>query len=148
MKKIKNPLVANIDRSNGNIEISIAKKYNETEAPVFEKFMGMCAMYDSYAVNTAEEDDNGTQKACSNLYNQQMNKIISKMEANIFNQKHMLAGLTEEQKKNLPKELQEAIVKKMKSEGKITKETDANLFAPKGGGVASLFSQKAGPNIV
>ncbi len=110
--------------------------------------MGMCAMYDSYAVNTAEEDDNGTQKACSNLYNQQMNKIISKMEANIFNQKHMLAGLTEEQKKNLPKELQEAIVKKMKSEGKITKETDANLFAPKGGGVASLFSQKAGPNIV
>lgn len=148
MKEIKNPLVAKIDRSNGNIEISIAKKYNETEAPVYEEFMGMCAMYDTYAVNTAEEDDNGTQKACANLYNQQMNKLISKMEANIYNQKHMLAGLTEEQKKNLPEEIQKVIVKKMKSEGKITKDTDASLFAPKGGGIASLFSQKAGPNIV
>ena len=77
-----------------------------------------------------------------------MNKLISKMEANIYNQKHMLAGLTEEQKKNLPEELQKVIVKKMKSEGKITKDTDASLFAPKGGGIASLFSQKAGPNIV
>lgn len=148
MKEIKNPLEASIDRSNGNIEISIAKKYSDSEAPVFEKFMGMCAMYDTYAVNTANEDEKGTYKACSSLYNKEMNALYEKMEANIYNQKHMLAGLSENQKKNLPKELQEAIVKKMKSEGKITKETDASLFAPKGGGVASLFSQKAGPNMV
>jgi hypothetical protein len=148
MKEIKNPLVANIDRSNGEIEVSIAKKYNETEAPVFEKFMSMCSMYDTYAVNTAEEDDKGTYNACSSLYSQKVNKIISKMEANIYNQKHMLAGLSDEQKKNLPKELQEKIVKKMKSEGTITKDTDASLYASKGGGVASLFSQKAGPNMV
>ena len=147
MKEIKNPLVANIDRSNGEIEVSIAKKYSETEAPVFEKFMSMCSMYDTYAVNTAEEDDKGTYNACSSLYSQKVNKIISKMEANIYNQKHMLAGLSDEQKKNLPKELQEKIVKKMKSEGTITKDTDASLYAPKGGGVASLFSQKAGPSM-
>jgi len=148
MKEIKNPLEANIDRSNGNIEISIAKKYSDSEAPVFEKFMGMCAMYDTYAVNTANEDEKGTYKACSSLYNKEMNALYEKMEANIYNKKHMLAGLSEKQKKNLPKELQEAIVKKMKSEGKITKDTDASLFAPKGGGVASLFSQKAGPNMM
>jgi len=140
MKKIKNPLVANIDRSNGEIEISIAKKYSEAEEPVFQEFMGMCAMYDNYAVNTAEEDDGGTEKSCSSMFNQKMNTVFSKMEANIFSQKqHMLAGLSEDQKKNLPIELQKAFVKKLKKEGKITKETDANLFNPKGGTIASFF---------
>ena len=42
MKEIKNPLVANVDRLNGNIEVSISKKYDEKEEPVFKKFMGMC----------------------------------------------------------------------------------------------------------
>jgi len=142
MKKIKNPLVANIDRSNGEIEISIAKKYSETEEPVFQEFMGMCAMYDNYAVNTAEEDDKGTEKSCSNMFNQKMNTVFSKMEANIFSQKHMLAGLSEDQKKNLPVELQKAFVKKLKKEGKITKEMDASLFNPKGGAIANLFGPK------
>ena len=119
MKEIKNPLVANIDRSEGEIEISIAKKYSKTEAPVFEKFMGMCAMYDAYAVDT------------SNLFGQKP--------------KHMLAGLTEKQKKNLPIELQKAIVKKMKSEGKITDDMDASLFKAVGDSAASLFSQKTRP---
>ena len=36
MKEIKNPLVANIDRSNGNIEISIAKKYDKMRAMINE----------------------------------------------------------------------------------------------------------------
>ena len=150
MKEIKNPLEANIDRSNGNIEISIAKKYSDYEAPVFEKFMGMCAMYDTYAVNTANEDDKGTYKACSMTYAKEMQALFQKVEANLFAQKpkHMLAGLSEKQKKNLPVELQKAIVKKLKSEGKITKDMDASLFEPKGGGVASLFSQKAGPNMM
>ena len=150
MKEIKNPLEANIDRSNGNIEISIAKKYSEAEAPVFEKFMGMCAMYDTYAVNTAEEDDKGTYKSCSTSYAKEVQALFEKIEANLFAPKpqHMLAGLSDEQKKNLPVELQKVIVKKLKSEGKITKDMDASLFEPKGGGVASLFAPKGQPGIM
>ena len=147
MKEIKNPLVANIDRSEGEIEISIAKKYSKTEAPVFEKFMGMCAMYDAYAVDTSKEDDKGTQKACAVMYDSEMKALYEKMEANLFGQKpkHMLAGLSEKQKKNLPIELQKAIIKKMKSEGKITDDMDASLFKTVGDSVASLFSPTGRP---
>ena len=147
MKEIKNPLEANIDRSNGNIEISIAKKYSENEAHVFEKFMGMCATYDSYAVNTAEEDDKGTYKSCSITYAKEIQALYKKMEANLFAQKpqHMLAGLSDKQKKNLPIELQKAIVKKLKAEGKITEDMDASLFAPKGQMAANLFAPKGRP---
>ena len=147
MKEIKNPLVANIDRSEGEIEISIAKKYSKTEAPVFEKFMGMCAMYDTYAVDTSKEDDKGTQKACASLYDSEIQGLYQTIEANLFGQKpkHMLAGLSEKQKKNLPVELQKAIINKMKSEGKITDDMDASLFTPKGDTAASLFSPKSRP---
>ena len=150
MKQIKNPLEAKIDRSNGNIEISIAKKYSEAEAPVFEKFMGMCATYDAYAVNTAEEDDKGTEKSCSMTYAKEIQALYQKIEANLYGPKsqHMLAGLSDEQKKNLPVELQKAIVKKLKAEGKITEDMDASLFSPKGGNIASLFSQKGTPGIM
>lgn len=150
MKEIKNPLEAKIDRSNGNIEISIAKKYSDTEAPVFKSFMSMCGMYDTYAVNTAEEDDKGTYKSCSMTYAKEMKALFEKIEANLFAPKpqHMLAGLSEQQKKNLPVELQKVIVKKLKSEGKITKDMDASLFEPKGGGVASLFAPKSQPGMV
>ena len=150
MKEIKNPLEASIDRSNGNIEISIAKKYSDSEAPVFKSFMSMCAMYDTYAVNTAEEDDKGTYKACSMTYAKEIQALYEKIKANLFAQKprHMLAGLSEKQKKNLPVELQKAIVKKLKSEGKIHKDMDASLFEPKGGGVASLFAPKSQPGMV
>lgn len=145
MKEIKNPLVANINRSTGEIEISLAKKYSEAEAPVFEKFMGMCAMYDTYAVDTSKDDDNATAKSCSNLYQQDIQAMYQKIEANIFEKKHMLAGLTEKQKKTLPIELQKAIVKRLKSEGKITEETEADLYKPAGASIASLFTQKARP---
>ena len=150
MKEIKNPLEASIDRSSGNIEISIAKKYSEAEAPVFEKFMGMCATYDSYAVNTAEEDDKGTHKSCSITYAKEIQALYKKMEANLFGPKpqHMLAGLSEKQKKNLPVELQKSIVKKLKSEGKITKEMDANLFAPQGQNLANLFAPQGQPGLM
>ena len=150
MKQIKNPLEAKIDRSNGNIEISIAKKYSDSEAPVFEKFMGMCGMYDAYAVNTAEEDDKGTEKACSMTYAKEIQAIYKKVEANLFapQPQHMLAGLSDEQKKSLPVELQKAIVKKLKAEGKITKEMDANLFAPQGQGIANLFAPQGRPGMM
>ena len=148
MKEIKNPLVANVDRSNGEIEISVAKKYSKSEAPVFEKFMGMCAMYDSYAVDTSKEDDKGTYKACSTLYDQAIKGLYERIEANIFQNKKMLAGLTEKQKKNLPVELQKAIVKKLKSEGKITEETDSTLYEPVGASASTLFTQKSKPGQV
>ena len=46
MKEINNPLTANIDRSNGKIEISIAKKYSETEEAMYKSFMSVCSMQD------------------------------------------------------------------------------------------------------
>ena len=39
MKEIKTPLVANINRSNGDVEISIAKKYSETEESMYKSYM-------------------------------------------------------------------------------------------------------------
>jgi hypothetical protein len=127
MKEIKNPLTANIDRSNGNIEISIAKKYSDSEEPVFKKFMGMCAMNDSYAVETGDMNDDQTMKACGSLYESGIKPMIAKMEANLYAQppKSMLAGLTEKQKKNLPPELKKAILEKIKKEGKMTEEAEA-----------------------
>tara|TARA_E500000318_G_scaffold90735_2_gene88783 strand:- start:3165 stop:3638 length:474 start_codon:yes stop_codon:yes gene_type:complete len=125
MKEIKNPLTANIDRSKGNIEVSIAKKYSDSEEPIYKKFMGMCAMNDSYAVETKDMDDRQTEKACGNLYQQKMRPIVAKVEANLFQKKPMLAGLSEDQKKNLPPELKKAILQKMKKEGKITEEAEA-----------------------
>ena len=150
MKEIKNPLEAKIDRSNGNIEISIAKKYSDTEAPVFKSFMSMCGMYDAYAVNTAEEDDKGTEKACSMTYAKEIQALYQKVEGNLFAPKpqHMLAGLSDEQKKKLPVELQKAIVKKLKAEGKITEDMDANLYAPKGQGIANLYAPTGGPGLM
>ena len=104
--------------------------------------MGMCAMVDTYAVDTSKDDDAMTAKNCASLYDQEIKGLYERVEANIMEQKHMLAGLSEKQKKNLPVELQKAIIKKMKSEGKITEETDSSLYKPAG---ASLFSQKARP---
>lgn len=125
MKEIKNPLTANISRSEGSIEVSIAKKYSDSEEPIYKKFMGMCAMNDSYAVDTKEMDDKQTEKACGNLFQKSMRPLIQAVEANLFQKKPMLAGLSEDQKKNLPPELKKAILQKMKKEGKITEEAEA-----------------------
>lgn len=166
MKEIKNPLIANIDRSEGNIEISIAKKYSKTEEPVYKKFMGMCAMNNSYAVETKDMDDEQTTKACGSLFTQEMESTIKKLEANVekmlvkanlFSQpneanlfekinkatveKLLEGGLSQKQKKNLPAELKKTILQKMKSEGKIT----ANLF--KQMNEAGLFDQKNDANL-
>jgi hypothetical protein len=111
MKEIKNPLVANVDRLNGNIEVSISKKYDEKEEPVFKKFMGMCAMENKTFVDTTEMDKDQTMKACGMQYDK-MRAMINEVGE---------GGLTEKQKK-LPPALQKAILKKMKEDGKITEE--------------------------
>lgn len=114
MKEIKNPLVANIDRSSGNIEISIAKKYDETEEAMYKSFMSVCAMKDKELVDTSDMDKDQTVKACGMQYDK-MRAMINEVGK---------GGLTEKQKK-LPPALQKAILKKMKKEGKLSEEAEA-----------------------
>lgn len=114
MKEIKNPLVANIDRSNGNIEISIAKKYDKTEEAMYKSYMTHCAMNDKDLVNTKDMDDKATAKSCAMQYDK-MRAMMNEVGK---------GGLTEEQKK-LPPALQKAILKKMKEDGKLSEEAEA-----------------------
>lgn len=114
MKEIKNPLVANIDRSNGNIEISIAKKYKKTEEAMYKSFMSVCSMEDKELVDTSDMDEDQTAKACGMQYD--------KMRAMINEEDER--GLTEKQKK-LPAALQKTILEKMKKEGKLSEEAEA-----------------------
>lgn len=114
MKEIKNPLVANIDRSNGDIEISIAKKYSETEEAMYKSYMSVCAMDDKALIDTAKMGDKETYAACSMQYNK-MRAMMNEVGE---------AGLTDSQKK-LPKPLQKAILEKMKKEGKDAKSEAA-----------------------
>jgi len=113
MKEINNPLTANIDRSNGNIEVSIAKKYSGTEEAMYKSFMSVCAMQDKALVDTSAMDDKDTMKTCGMQYD--------KMRAMLNETPKVVGGLTEKQKK-LPPALQKAILKKMKEDGKITEE--------------------------
>tara|TARA_E500000178_G_C17027015_1_gene758541 strand:- start:3256 stop:3696 length:441 start_codon:yes stop_codon:yes gene_type:complete len=114
MKEIKNPLVANVDRSNGNIEISIAKKYSETEEAMYKSYMSVCAMDDKALVDTSKMDKDQTMKACGMQYDKMRGMMNEVGEG----------GLTEKQKK-LPPALQKAILKKMKKEGKLSEEAEA-----------------------
>ena len=111
MKEIKNPLTANIDRSNGNIEISIAKKYKQEEEGMYKAFMSVCATEDKSLVDTSKMDDENTMKACGMQYDK-MRATINEVGK---------GGLTEKQKK-LPPALQKAILNKMKKDGKLTEE--------------------------
>ncbi len=115
MKNIKNPLTSNIDRSNGNIEISIAKKYKQEEEAMYKSFMSVCAADDKVLVDTSKMDDNQTMKACGMQYDK-MRAMINEVGE---------GGLTEKQKKNLPPALQKAILEKVKKEGKMTEKAEA-----------------------
>ena len=105
MKKIKNPLIANIDRSNGGVEISIAKKYNETEEAVYKSYMSICSMDDKALVDTSDMDEEGTAKSCGMQYDKMRSMMNEVGEG----------GLTEKQKQ-LPAALQKAILEKMKKD--------------------------------
>lgn len=114
MKEIKNPLVANIERSDGNIEISIAKKYKESEEATYKSFMSVCAMDNKALVDTTKMDKEATMAACGMQYDK-MRAMINEVGK---------GGLTEKQKK-LPPALQKAILKKMKEDGKLSEEAEA-----------------------
>lgn len=118
MKEIKNPLVANIERSDGNIEISIAKKYKESEEATYKSFMSVCAMDNKALVDTTKMDKEATMAACGMQYDK-MRAMINEVGK---------GGLTEKQKK-LPPALQKAILKKMKKDGKLSKEEEEEAEA-------------------
>lgn len=114
MKEIKNPLEANINRVNGNIEVSIAKKYDKSEEPMYKSYMTHCAMNDKDLVDTTDMDDKATAKSCAMQYDK-MRAMINEVGE---------GGLTDKQKK-LPPALQKAILKKMKKDGKLSEEAEA-----------------------
>ena len=118
MKEIKNPLVANIDRSNGNIEVSIAKKYSKTEEAMYKSYMSVCAMDDKALTDTSDMDEKQTMKACGMQYDK-MRAMMNEVGK---------GGLTEKQKK-LPPALQKAILKKMKEDGKLSEEEEKEAEA-------------------
>jgi hypothetical protein len=123
MKEINNPLEAKIDRSNGNIEISIAKKFSDTEEAMYKSFMSVCAMQDKALVDTSKMDDDETMKACGMQYD----KMRAMLNQSVPSQRG-IAQLTDKQKK-LPPALQKAILKKMKEEGKITEEESEAAYS-------------------
>lgn len=110
MKEIKNPLVANVDRSSGDIEISIAKKYSKTEEAMYKSYMSVCAMEDKELTDTTDMDEKQTMKACAGQYGK-MRAMMNEVGE---------GGLTDKQKK-LPPALQKAILKKIKEEGDASK---------------------------
>ena len=114
MKEIKNPLVANIDRSGGGIEISIAKKYSEKEEAVYKSYMNVCTMDDKALIDTSDMDEKATAKSCGMQYDK-MRAMLNEVGE---------GDLTEKQKK-LPAALQKAILEKMKKEGKLSEEAEA-----------------------
>ena len=118
MKEINNPLIANVDRSNGNIEISIAKKYEEKEEAMYKAFMTVCSTEDKSLVDTTKMDDENTMKACGMQYDK-MRATVNEIGK---------GGLTEKQKK-LPPALQKAILNKMKKDGKLTDEESEAAYS-------------------
>ena len=107
-----------VDRSNGNIEISIAKKYSKTEEAIYKSYMNICSMDDKALVDTSGMDEESTAKSCGMQYDK-MRAMMNEVGE---------GGLTEDQKK-LPKPLQKAILEKMKKEGKAS-ESDEKNFKP------------------
>jgi hypothetical protein len=105
MKEIKNPLVANINRSNGDVEISIAKKYSETEEAMYKSYMSICSMDDKALIDTSGMDEGATAKSCGMQYDK-MRAMMNEVGE---------GGLTEKQKQ-LPAALQKAILEKMKKD--------------------------------
>tara|TARA_R110002153_G_scaffold196130_3_gene349415 strand:- start:855 stop:1175 length:321 start_codon:yes stop_codon:yes gene_type:complete len=105
MKEIKTPLVANINRSNGDVEISIAKKYSETEESMYKSYMSICSMDDKALIDTSGMDEGATAKSCGMQYDK-MRAMMNEVGE---------GGLTEKQKK-LPAALQKAILEKIKKD--------------------------------
>jgi hypothetical protein len=108
---IEVPLVKTVSFNNGEAEVSIANKYNGSEAGLYKSYMSMCASDDKEFVDTEGMDSEATYKSCSMQY--------EKMRAMMSDDSK--GELTEKQKK-LPAPIQKAILQRMKKDGKLSKE--------------------------
>lgn len=114
MSDFENPLESKASINDaGEMEVTIAKKYNDSEAKVYKSYMSMCSSDDKMFTDTASMDDKKTSAACSVAYD--------KMRAMMMDDSK--GELTEKQKK-LPPALQKKIIEKMKKEGKYKKEEE------------------------
>lgn len=104
---IEVPLESEMTVKDGEVELSIAKKYGDTEAGVYKSYMSVCAADDKCMVDTKGMDKDETMKCCSAQY--------GKMRAMMMDDTK--GELTDKQKK-LPPALQKAIIDKMKKAGK------------------------------
>ena len=82
-------------------------KMDEKETKIFKSYMSHCAMNDADMVDTKDMNLDNTMKACGVQYGKDRPMLMENTNGQ----------LTEKQKK-LPPALQEAILKKMKEEGK------------------------------
>ena len=88
-------------------KMSKDKKMDEKESKVFKSYMSHCAMNDADMTDTKDMNMDNTMKACAMQYDKDRPMLMENSNGQ----------LTEKQKK-LPPALQEAILKKMKEEGK------------------------------
>ena len=110
-EEIEVPLEKTVSFKNGEAEVSIAKKYNGSEAGLYKSYMSVCSSDDKALVDTEGMDSEATYKSCSMKYD--------KMRAMMCDDSK--GELTDEQKK-LPAAIQKSILEKMKKDGKTTKE--------------------------
>ena len=108
---IEVPLESEMTVKDGEVELSIAKKYGDAEAGVYKSYMSVCAADDKCMVDTKGMDKDETIKCCSAQY--------GKMRAMMMDDTK--GELTDKQKK-LPPALQKAIIDKMKKAGKYKGE--------------------------
>lgn len=108
---IEVPLESEMTVKDGEVELSIAKKYGDTEAGVYKSYMSHCTADDKCMIDTKGMDKGETMKCCSAQY--------GKMRAMMMDDSK--GELTDKQKK-LPPALQKAIIDKMKKEGKYKGE--------------------------
>ena len=94
-------------------------KMDEKETKIFKSYMSHCAMNDADMVNTKDMNMDNTMKACGVQYNKDRSMLMENTNGQ----------LTEKQKK-LPPALQEAILKKMKEEGKANHHYDTKEANP------------------
>jgi len=108
---IELPLEKTVSFKNGEAEVSIASKYNGSEAGLYKSYMSVCASDDKALTDTEGMDKKNTYAACAVQYD--------KMRAMIMDDSK--GELTDKQKQ-LPPALQKVILEKMKKDGKISKE--------------------------
>lgn len=113
-EEVEVPLEKTVSFNNGEAEVSIAKKYNGSEAGLYKSYMSVCASDDKALIDTEGMDSKATYKSCSMQYD--------KMRAMMCDDSK--GELTDKQKK-LPAPIQKSILEKMSKDGK-TKKEDSN----------------------